>query len=52
MDRKRQLEHPGWTRNLIEAGPLYAGESVARIGDIRPAGALVSELAAGAGKAT
>jgi NAD(P)H-dependent flavin oxidoreductase YrpB (nitropropane dioxygenase family) len=32
--------------NLIEAGPLYAGESVARIADIRPAGALVRELAA------
>jgi hypothetical protein len=32
--------------NLVEAGPLYAGESVARIADIRPAGALVRELAA------
>jgi NAD(P)H-dependent flavin oxidoreductase YrpB (nitropropane dioxygenase family) len=32
--------------NLIEAGPLYAGESVVRIADIRPAGALVRELAA------
>jgi nitronate monooxygenase len=30
--------------NLIEAGPLYAGDSVARIGDIRPAGELVREL--------
>jgi nitronate monooxygenase len=36
------LEGP---RNLIEGGPLYAGESVARIADIRPAGALVRELA-------
>ncbi len=33
--------------NLIEAGPLYAGESVTRIDDIRPAGSLVRELAAG-----
>jgi NAD(P)H-dependent flavin oxidoreductase YrpB (nitropropane dioxygenase family) len=31
--------------NLVEAGPLYAGECVARIGDIRPAGALVRALA-------
>jgi NAD(P)H-dependent flavin oxidoreductase YrpB (nitropropane dioxygenase family) len=31
--------------NLIEAGPLYAGECVNRIADIRPAGELVSELA-------
>lgn len=38
------VDGPG---NLIEAGPLYAGESVARIDDIRPAGALVRELAAG-----
>jgi NAD(P)H-dependent flavin oxidoreductase YrpB (nitropropane dioxygenase family) len=30
--------------NLIEAGPLYAGESVARIDDIRPAAELVREL--------
>ena len=37
--------------NLIDAGPLYAGESVARITDIRPAGALVRELATGAVKA-
>jgi NAD(P)H-dependent flavin oxidoreductase YrpB (nitropropane dioxygenase family) len=29
---------------LVEAGPLYAGESVARIGDIRPAGELVRAL--------
>ena len=31
--------------NLLEAGPLYAGEGVARITDIRPAGELVRELA-------
>lgn len=31
--------------NLIEAGPLYAGECVNRIGAIRPAGELVQELA-------
>ena len=29
---------------LVEATPLYAGESVARIGDVRPASALVDEL--------
>jgi nitronate monooxygenase len=31
--------------NLIEAGPLYAGECIDRITDIRPAGQLVHELA-------
>ena len=31
--------------NLIEAGPLYAGECVSRISDIRPAGELTRELA-------
>ena len=30
---------------LVDAGPLYAGESVARIEDIRPAGPLTRELA-------
>lgn len=30
---------------LVDAGPLYAGETVARIGEVRPAGALVRELA-------
>jgi len=35
----------GRGENLVEAGPLYAGESVARIGDIRPAGELARELA-------
>jgi nitronate monooxygenase len=34
--------------NLLDAGPLYAGETVARIHDIRPAGELVRELAAAA----
>jgi nitronate monooxygenase len=33
--------------NLLQAGPLYAGECVSRIEDIRPAGELVRELAAG-----
>jgi len=31
--------------NLIEAGPLYAGECIDRIDDIRPAGELVRRLA-------
>jgi NAD(P)H-dependent flavin oxidoreductase YrpB (nitropropane dioxygenase family) len=31
--------------NLLEAGPLYAGTCIERIGDIRPAGELVTELA-------
>jgi nitronate monooxygenase len=31
--------------NLLDAGPLYAGETVARIDDIRPASAIVAELA-------
>ena len=35
----------GGPPNLVAAGPLYAGECVARIGDIRPAGDLVRELA-------
>jgi NAD(P)H-dependent flavin oxidoreductase YrpB (nitropropane dioxygenase family) len=29
---------------LLDAGPLYAGETVARIGDVRPAGELVTAL--------
>lgn len=33
--------------NLIEAGPLYAGECIERIADVRPAGELVRELARG-----
>ncbi len=35
----------GGPANLVEAGPLYAGECIARIGDVRPAGELVRELA-------
>ena len=31
--------------NLLDAGALYAGESVARLHDIRPAAELVRELA-------
>ncbi len=30
--------------NLLDAGPLYAGETVARIADVRPAAAIVHEL--------
>jgi len=29
---------------LVDAGPLYAGETVTRIGDVRPAGELVATL--------
>jgi NAD(P)H-dependent flavin oxidoreductase YrpB (nitropropane dioxygenase family) len=39
------------SRNLIEAGPLYAGESVMRIADIRPAATIVRDLVAGTAKA-
>jgi hypothetical protein len=35
----------GGPSNLVEAGPLYAGECIERIGDIRPAAELVRELA-------
>ena len=35
----------GMPRNLLDAAPLYAGESVARLHDVRPAGELVRELA-------
>jgi nitronate monooxygenase len=35
----------GGPPTLVDAGPLYAGESVARIDDVRPAGELVRELA-------
>jgi nitronate monooxygenase len=31
-------------RGLLDAGPLYAGESVARIYDVRPAGEVVRDL--------
>jgi NAD(P)H-dependent flavin oxidoreductase YrpB (nitropropane dioxygenase family) len=34
----------GGPNTLVEAGPLYAGESVARISDVRPAAELVHEL--------
>ena len=30
--------------SLVDAGPLYAGECIARIGDVRPAAELVDEL--------
>jgi len=30
---------------LVDAGALYAGETVARIGDVQPAGRIVRELA-------
>ena len=29
---------------LVDAGALYAGETVARIGDVRPAAAIVRDL--------
>ena len=35
----------GGPANLLEAGPLYAGECVSRISDIRPAAEMVHELA-------
>jgi NAD(P)H-dependent flavin oxidoreductase YrpB (nitropropane dioxygenase family) len=35
----------GLPGNLLDAGPLYAGESVARLHDIRPAAELVRALA-------
>jgi nitronate monooxygenase len=38
----------GEAHNLVDAGPLYAGESVARIKDLRPAAELVAELSANA----
>jgi hypothetical protein len=34
-----------WPEHLLDTAPLYAGESVARITDIRPAGELVRLLA-------
>jgi NAD(P)H-dependent flavin oxidoreductase YrpB (nitropropane dioxygenase family) len=36
----------GGPPSLLDSGPLYAGESVARIHDLRPAAELVAELAA------
>jgi nitronate monooxygenase len=35
----------GGPANLVDAGPLYAGECIARIDDVRPAADLVRELA-------
>ncbi len=35
----------GGPASLVDSGPLYAGESVARIDDIRPAAELVGDLA-------
>lgn len=35
----------GGPESLVDAGPLYAGETVARIDDVRPAAELVRELA-------
>jgi NAD(P)H-dependent flavin oxidoreductase YrpB (nitropropane dioxygenase family) len=44
----RLLSPPGPTddgpANLLDAGPLYAGETVARIADVRPAAEIVREL--------
>ncbi|HEX7246260.1 MAG TPA: nitronate monooxygenase [Solirubrobacterales bacterium] len=44
----RLLSPPGSTddgpENLLDAGPLYAGETVARIDDVRPAAAIVADL--------
>ncbi len=37
----------GGPANLLDTGPLYAGETVARIGDVRPAGELTRELGGG-----
>ena len=34
-----------WPEHLLDTAPLYAGESVARIHDIRPAADLVRLLA-------
>ena len=34
----------GAPKGLLDSGPLYAGETVARIHDVRPAGELVREL--------
>lgn len=44
----RLLSPPGPTDdgpdNLLDAGPLYAGETVTRIGDVRPAAGIVAAL--------
>jgi NAD(P)H-dependent flavin oxidoreductase YrpB (nitropropane dioxygenase family) len=36
----------GGPESLVDAGPLYAGECIARIADVRPAAQLVAELSA------
>ncbi len=36
--------HAGMPAHLVDATPLYAGQSVARLHDVRPAGELVREL--------
>jgi nitronate monooxygenase len=59
LDRLRRLQRPDrpllgpsaaveGEDNLLEAGPLYAGQTVARIGDLRPAAELVAELSGNA----
>jgi nitronate monooxygenase len=35
----------GWPERVLDSSPLYAGETVARITDIRPAQELVRALA-------
>ena len=54
MARRARLEIPlygpaaplvSWPEHLVDTSPLYAGESVARIRDIRPAAELVRSLA-------
>jgi NAD(P)H-dependent flavin oxidoreductase YrpB (nitropropane dioxygenase family) len=39
----------GGLENLLDAGPLYAGECIARIGDLRAAGEITGELTGGPG---
>jgi NAD(P)H-dependent flavin oxidoreductase YrpB (nitropropane dioxygenase family) len=39
----------GAPKGLLDSGPLYAGESVARIHDVRPAAELVAELSGAGG---
>jgi NAD(P)H-dependent flavin oxidoreductase YrpB (nitropropane dioxygenase family) len=36
------VDHPA---SIVDSAPLYAGETVARIGDVRPASVIVAELA-------
>jgi NAD(P)H-dependent flavin oxidoreductase YrpB (nitropropane dioxygenase family) len=37
----------GGPASLVDAGPLYAGQCIARIGDVRPAAELVADLTPG-----